>query len=152
MIIGFLALENALLYRGFIFYFELADTVTTRIVIYGLMTLAWILLTSYGFKLIAKASSVTLVNVAEAVDEPGATLPAVDAAEYLSRHGIESEIVEIRHGPETVGQALANAAAARRASYLVVGAYGNARALETVFGGVTRELFSNPPMPVFTAH
>jgi len=34
----------------------------------------------------------------------------------------------------------------------VVGAYGNARALETVFGGVTRELFSNPPMPVFTAH
>src|SRR5690242_15349914 len=53
MIIGFLALENALLYRGFIFYFELADTVTTRIVIYGLMTLAWILLTSYGFKLIA---------------------------------------------------------------------------------------------------
>ena len=60
MIIGFLALENALLYRGFIFYFELADTVTTRIVIYGLMTLAWILLTSYGFKLIAKASSVTL--------------------------------------------------------------------------------------------
>jgi nucleotide-binding universal stress UspA family protein len=102
--------------------------------------------------LLGKASSVTLVNVAEAVDEPGATLPAVDAAEYLSRHGIESEIVEIRHGPETVGQALANAAAARRASYLVVGAYGNARALETVFGGVTRELFSNPPMPVFTAH
>ena len=68
------------------------------------------------------------------------------------RPSIESEIVEIRHGPETVGQALANAAAARRASYLVVGAYGNARALETVFGGVTRELFSNPPMPVFTAH
>jgi cytosine permease len=60
MIIGFLALENALLYRGFVFYFELADTVTTRIVIYGLMTLTWILLTSYGFKLIAKASSVTL--------------------------------------------------------------------------------------------
>jgi nucleotide-binding universal stress UspA family protein len=102
--------------------------------------------------LLGKASSVTLVNVAEAVDEPDTTLPAVDAAEYLSRHGIASEVVEIRHGPETVGQALANAAAARGAAYLVVGAYGHARALETVFGGVTRELFSDPPMPVFTAH
>lgn len=61
MIIGFLALENALLYRGFVFYFELADNVTTRVVIYGLMTLTWILLTSYGFKLIAKASSITLI-------------------------------------------------------------------------------------------
>jgi len=61
MIIGFLALENALLYRGFVFYFELADNVTTRVLIYGLMTLTWILLTSYGFKLIAKASSITLI-------------------------------------------------------------------------------------------
>ena len=61
MIIGFLALENALLYRGFVFYFELADNVTTRVVIYALMSLTWILLTSYGFKLIAKASSITLI-------------------------------------------------------------------------------------------
>jgi len=61
MIIGFLALENALLYRGFIFYFELADTLTTKILIYGLMTILWIVLTSYGFKLIARASSITLI-------------------------------------------------------------------------------------------
>jgi len=61
MIIGFLALENALLYRGFVFYFELADNVTTRVIIYALMSLTWILLTSYGFKLIAKASSITLI-------------------------------------------------------------------------------------------
>ena len=60
MIIGFLALENALLYRGFIFYFELSDTLTTKILIYGLMTVLWIVLTSYGFKLIARASSITL--------------------------------------------------------------------------------------------
>ena len=60
MIIGFLALENALLYRGFVFYFELADTLTTKILIYGSMTILWIVLTSYGFKLIARASSITL--------------------------------------------------------------------------------------------
>jgi len=61
MLIGFLALENALLYRGFVFYFELADTLTTKVVIYGLMTILWIVLTTYGFKLIARASSITLI-------------------------------------------------------------------------------------------
>ena len=60
MIIGFLALENALLYRGFLFYFKLPDTLTTKISIYGLMTILWIVLTSYGFKLIARTSSITL--------------------------------------------------------------------------------------------
>lgn len=61
MIIGFLALENALLYRGFIFYLGIADTLVARIVIYGLLSLAWVLLTAYGFALVARVSSVTLV-------------------------------------------------------------------------------------------
>jgi len=61
MIIGFLALENVLLYRGFLFYFELHDTLTNKILIYGLMTILWIVLTSYGFKLIARTSSITLI-------------------------------------------------------------------------------------------
>jgi nucleotide-binding universal stress UspA family protein len=102
--------------------------------------------------LLRRASSVVLANVAEPVERSRATLPCVDAAEYLSRHGIVSEIVEIGRGQETVAQALANAATARGAGYLVIGAYGHARALETVFGGVTRELFSDPPLPLFTAH
>lgn len=61
MIIGFLALENALLYRGFVFYFHLTDTVATRVMIYGLLTVAWVLLTAYGFALVARVSSVMLV-------------------------------------------------------------------------------------------
>jgi nucleotide-binding universal stress UspA family protein len=102
--------------------------------------------------LLRKASSVVLANVTEDVDAPGAFLPCVEAAEYLSRHDIASQIVEIGRAQETVGQALANEARSRDAAYLVVGAYGHARLLETVFGGVTRELFSDPPLPVFTAH
>lgn len=102
--------------------------------------------------LLRKASSVTLVNVTEHVDDPGAFVTAVDGAEYLSRHGVGCEIVEIARGEGTVGRALTNAAIARGAAFMVVGAYGHARAVETMFGGVTRELFSNPPLPVFTAH
>ncbi len=61
MIIGFLAIENALLYKGFLFFLEIQDTLTSKIVIYGLMTVAWVLLTAFGFELVAKVSSVTLI-------------------------------------------------------------------------------------------
>jgi len=60
MIIGFLALENALLYHGFLFYFRLQDTLWNAALIYGALTIAWILLTAYGFNLIVKVSSITL--------------------------------------------------------------------------------------------
>lgn len=61
MIIGFLALENVLLYKGFLFYFGLADTLANRALIYGILSLAWILLTAYGFEAVSKVSSITLV-------------------------------------------------------------------------------------------
>lgn len=61
MIIGFLALENALLYAGFRFAFGLADTLANQVMIYGALTVAWVLLTSYGFELVSKVSSWTLV-------------------------------------------------------------------------------------------
>ena len=62
MIIGFLAIENALLYNGFLFFFELQDTLTTKIMIYGTMTVIWVLLTAYGFELVARVSSITLIG------------------------------------------------------------------------------------------
>jgi cytosine permease len=61
MIIGFLAIENALLYHGFLFFFEIPDTTGSKITIYGLMTIAWIALTAFGFELVAKVSSITLI-------------------------------------------------------------------------------------------
>lgn len=61
MIIGFLALENVLLYKGFLFYLKRADSLETQIVIYGIMTIAWIVLTAYGFKFISRISSITLL-------------------------------------------------------------------------------------------
>ena len=61
MIIGFLALENALLYKGLIFYFGLEDTLAMKVIIYGILTVCWILLTAYGFALVSKVSSITLV-------------------------------------------------------------------------------------------
>lgn len=102
--------------------------------------------------MLRKASSVTLVVVTEQIDRSRVFLPAMEAAEYLSRHEVKSEIVEIERGEQTVAHTLAKAAAARETAFVVVGAYGHARLVETVFGGVTRTLFSEPPLPILTAH
>lgn len=57
LIVGFLAVENALLYRGFLFFLGLDDDWTARVLLYGSMTVAWILLTAWGFGVVTRTSS-----------------------------------------------------------------------------------------------
>lgn len=62
LIVGFLAVENGLLYRGFLFFFGWTDDWATRVLLYGGMTLAWILLTAFGFRVVTRVSSLMLVG------------------------------------------------------------------------------------------
>ena len=62
LIIGFLAVENGLLYRGFLFFFEMDDGWSVRILIYGSMTLAWILLTAFGFSVVTRTSALMIIG------------------------------------------------------------------------------------------
>ncbi|MFJ8859284.1 purine-cytosine permease family protein [Streptomyces sp. NPDC102451] len=65
MILGFLAMEAALLYQGTLLMFDLSDSWTTRILVYGLMTLLWIALAIFGLKFALRASGVlTAVTIA----------------------------------------------------------------------------------------
>lgn len=61
MIIGFIAAENVLLYKGFLFYFEMQDTLVNQVLVYGLLTVCWVLLTTYGFNAVTRVSSLMLV-------------------------------------------------------------------------------------------
>ena len=62
LIVGFLAIENGLLYRGFLFFFGVDDGWSMRLMIYGGMTVAWILLTAFGFAVVTRFSSVMLIG------------------------------------------------------------------------------------------
>lgn len=62
LIVGFLALENGLLYRGFLFFFEMGDSWSARLLIYGSMTITWILVTTFGFTVVTRASSLMIVG------------------------------------------------------------------------------------------
>ncbi|MBO9601225.1 MAG: universal stress protein [Novosphingobium sp.] len=101
--------------------------------------------------LLQRSSSVHIATVEERHDAGAYELSAIAAAEFLSRHGIECEIVAI---PRRSGSAetLRHAAEMRQAGYIVMGAYGHTRFRETVFGGVTRDLLAHSAIPLFLCH
>ncbi|MDQ0634325.1 cytosine permease [Arthrobacter pascens] len=61
MILGFLALENALLYYGTLFMFGWTPTLLNAVLIYGVLTAVWILLTIYGMKVVQRTSIILLI-------------------------------------------------------------------------------------------
>lgn len=61
MILGFLALENALLYNGTLFAFGMKPSVVNAVVIYGILTILWIVLTTFGIGLVTRVSSILVV-------------------------------------------------------------------------------------------
>lgn len=102
--------------------------------------------------MLARASSVTLVIVSAESEDKQIVLPATEGAEYLSRHGIACELTEMPFGGNSAAADIARAASVRKASYLVMGAYGHSRLAETIWGGVSRELLSSPPLPILAVH
>ena len=102
--------------------------------------------------LLSKASKVYLATVAEEKSKERYDLPPVEGAEYLSRHGIAAEIVELPAGDGSVVDALVSAAQARECSYMVMGAYGHSRLAEMLLGGVTRKALTDPQLPMLMAH
>lgn len=61
MILGFLSLENVLLYQGVLFFFNMEPTVFNAIVIYGLLTVMWVVLALFGIQLVYRFASIMLI-------------------------------------------------------------------------------------------
>lgn len=102
--------------------------------------------------LLKQASSVYLVTVSEEDDRDQFDFPPVSGAEYLSRHGIDSEIIDIPQGAEPIAETLFAAADTRKCAYMVMGAYGHSRLAQMLLGGVTRRVLTDPKLPILLAH
>ena len=95
------------------------------------------------------ASRVVLVTV----DEDGAyDLPPTEAGGYLSRHGVAAELVQLQRGSGSIAEVMLAEAAARKAAYVVMGAYGHSRLRERLLGGVTREMLEKARLPLLLVH
>ena len=101
---------------------------------------------AFALPLLARAAAVTVLTVEETEDQPG-DLDSVVA--YLGEHGIKAEG---QHLPGKGGAAAAVLRAAEDASLIVMGAYGRSRIGEWVFGGFTRSLIHESPVPLLMAH
>lgn len=102
--------------------------------------------------LLALSRKVYLISVSEDPDTERFDLPSTEGARYLSRHGIDSELIDVPRGQAKVADTLFSAAQMRDCGLMVMGAYGRSRFSEMLFGGVTRRSLTDPQMPILLAH
>lgn len=78
--------------------------------------------------------------------------PGCDLAGHLSRHDISVELRNVDGLGRPAHRALIDEAVAIGADAIVLGAYGRSRAQEMLFGGVTRALLAETPLPLLLCH
>jgi len=74
------------------------------------------------------------------------------AASYLSRYDIHVRVERLAPEGGDIGRTLVSRALSHDAGYVIAGGFGHSRLTEALFGGVTRDLLTNAPCPVFMAH
>jgi nucleotide-binding universal stress UspA family protein len=80
-------------------------------------------------------------------EEPGA-----DVARWLSGHGAKVTVEGVDPEGHSVAEALAGAARRNGCDLIVMGGFGHSRLRESIFGGVTSDMVSHPPLPLLLAH
>ncbi|MEZ5709531.1 MAG: universal stress protein [Blastomonas sp.] len=98
--------------------------------------------------LLTMADNVHVVTI----EEKPSAFPSTEAGEYLSRHGVNCELVSRGRGVATIEEELDAVATELGAELLVMGAYGHSRLRETLLGGVTRYFTEDSTIPLLLAH
>lgn len=99
--------------------------------------------------LLAGAEDVRLVTVDP--EETEGTDPGTAAAAWLARHGIKASVDRLTSDDSSIAETLRRHAGDMSADLLVMGGYGHSRLRERIFGGVTRSMLEDPPLPIFMA-
>jgi nucleotide-binding universal stress UspA family protein len=104
--------------------------------------------------LLKLASSVHVLHMTATQDVTSAS-PGTPLLDYLSRHGIDAELIAeaLPSGAndDFVAAGLMSRARSLDAAYLVMGGYGHSRLREFLLGGVTRTMLGDPSVPIVIA-
>ena len=96
-----------------------------------------------------RAASVVVAAVHEGSDRP----PGLDdAIAFLLRHGIAAKANVIAPKGLTIDEVILDLARRSQTDLIVAGAYGHSRLREWAFGGVTRALLTESPVPCLLSH
>lgn len=102
-----------------------------------------------GMRLIERAEKIRVLTV-EGVTVPGPSGAQVAAA--LSRRGLTVEESTVRTRQRSAGETILAEASDAGADLVFKGAYTHSRLRQMVFGGPTRHIMAESPLPVFMAH
>ncbi|MCP3468032.1 universal stress protein [Bradyrhizobium sp. CCGUVB23] len=73
-------------------------------------------------------------------------------ARHLARKGLPTKAISLQSDRGNLQSSILSIAADEGLDLLVMGGYGHSRLQETVFGGVTREMFRSMTVPVLMSH
>jgi len=99
--------------------------------------------------LLAAADKVTVFSAPVTTES---RLGVDKAVEYLRRHGIKAAAKTMNVKANQVGDGLLDGARKAGADVLLMGAFGQSRGRELVFGGVTQYIIDTAKMPVIFVH
>ncbi len=105
----------------------------------------------------ALRAAVPLLQMSELVTifqvDDGRDRNPIEAAEYLSRHGITSDIIRERAtSDDSVPSLILSELESGRFGWSVMGAFSKSRFRQALFGGTTRQMLKVAPVPLLSAH
>jgi nucleotide-binding universal stress UspA family protein len=80
------------------------------------------------------------------------TTSAEDAATYLARNDILSDVLIVQPRDGSAATEILREIGLHKPDYLVMGGFGHSRLREALLGGVTREMLTECPIPLFIVH
>jgi nucleotide-binding universal stress UspA family protein len=102
--------------------------------------------------LLAQAEKIHVLAIGE-TNGDDVLAPAEHLAAYLRQHGLKPQAGHLSAGGKNAADMLLEAADDKlKAGVLVMGGYGHSRAREFIFGGFTRRVLHQAPLPVFMSH
>jgi nucleotide-binding universal stress UspA family protein len=101
--------------------------------------------------LLVQAREVEVVAVSGDPDETK-RIDGADIAPHLARHCPVVKVTQLLSSDGDIAAVLGDHAKMSRADLLVMGAYAHAKIMQVVFGGVTRSMIDDPPIPVYLSY
>ncbi|OAF18727.1 universal stress protein UspA [Bradyrhizobium neotropicale] len=99
---------------------------------------------------ITEADALTIITL-NASDVPADASPD-RLVKHLARKGLPAKTVSLQSDRGNLQSSILSIAADESLDLLIMGGYGHSRLQETVFGGVTREMFRSMTLPVLMSH
>jgi hypothetical protein len=102
--------------------------------------------------ILKRADWVNITVIDPPVHSPSRSDPGGLLSQFLSRHGIPTEITVLGKTMPRVSDVLLRHLVDSQADMVVMGAYGHSRLREAIFGGATRDMLEEAKAPLFLAH